>query len=376
MAEEFVLLGAAQTAAVESSKMLPTRYALASPNPLPLFPDGAADRRGGGRAKYVAGAFIVLSAVVSPALTFLRRPREVVTNVEAPRDPVFLTDGVHSGLRGAETYRLAAAAGETLTVEARFEVGGDLALDLLNGSTVLIASGPTVSHLAERDGDLYVRVHNPNNLWHELVVSRVAPAPVPEVVTTNGVGAGLTRGLSASVAGTHHPLGPFHAEEGLLVVVRFEPAAGDVNARILDATGETCAWGNGSDGLKRLFVDDARRCRELFLCDADSFADVAVDLVETIEAGSWSLEAPSARRVFVPAGYELVVTASFSHGEGDVDVELLDASGGLLSSSTSSADQEAVSVAAVVDSEVILRLYHAGTPSRARTTVALDVVIE
>lgn len=393
MAEEFVLLDSAPTAALGPTG-LPDRYARAVPNPLPLFPRLA---QGGARpAGWVLAMLLTLGGVVYPAgaaLWFASRdarigpPGEPTPAPPTPDDdplpppvsdpvrsePVVVADGLYPDIHAEwRSYRLSATGGETIKVEVRFAADGrDLHLELLDASGAQVGrhdwidGGASITWRVERDEVFSLNVANPGQLRHDLIVSRVA----------DGFGLGRAPELAASVAGSHHLLGPFHEEHGLLVAVRFSHAAGDVDARLLDEQGEVLAEGVGTTDVERLFVREARRCRELVLYRADNVADVEMQRVDRLHATSrQSLSAPCAGWVSVRAGQVLQATAWFSHAEGDVELELI-AGGEVVANSITSSDQEEVRWAAPADQDVVLRLFRVGEPVAPTSAVELEVVI-
>jgi hypothetical protein len=271
-----------------------------------------------------------------------------VERVAPPESAMWLTEGVFSSLRGVRnSYRISVSAGETITVEPRYEVGGNLSLDLVDSQGVLVATGQGVSSRAERDEVLSLTVNNPTDLWYRLVVTRVAPAPVSSVASGR-LGLGAVRGLAATRVGSRHsfnPMGP----EGLLVVVRFEHDAGDIDARLLDEQGNVIATSSGTTDVERLVVGEGWRCRELMLFGADGTADVDVLALAEISAGSSRVTSPSAHRLFVGAGLELRASSA----DPAVKLELLDFGGQLLSETGVEMDG-GVQWEAPADGEVVL----------------------
>lgn len=393
MAEEFVLLESAPTGAIVRHE-LPERYARATPNPLPLVPD-----MGSGRHLWGWGLAAILAlGVMNPmgaALWFASRdarsappgepapappPPPPTPNDEPPPrpfsdpvrpEPAVVADGRYPDLHSEwRSYRIPALGGETIKVEVRSAADGrDLHLELLDASGAQVGQhdwsdgGASVTWRVERDEVLSLNVANPRQLRHDLIVSRVA----------EGLGPGVALGLTASVAGSSYPFQPFHGGHGLLVTVRFPHAAGDVDARLLDESGLVCAESAGVVDLERLFVRDARSCDQLVLYRADNVVDVEVERVVWLDAGyGQPIDAPSAGCVFVRAGQELQVTATFSHAQGDVELELI-AGGQLVATSVTATDREEGCWTAPADTDVVIRLFHAGTPVATTSDVVLDV---
>lgn len=193
-----------------------------------------------------------------------------------------------------------------------------------------------------------------------------APAGLAGVVRP--IQPGVHRGLT--VAG--EALWTIDVTQGqkLGVDLQFKSATSDIDLELLDAAGDTVARSTaGGDKESVSFISPADQTLQIkaYTYGPSNRCTMTVTLEDgsgaaTLEPGEHPGQTCAGRatyRVLVPAGKKLVASIAFTSADGDLDLDLKDANGGLIMRSETTEDREAVEHTATVTETVTLVVWNA-----------------
>ncbi len=327
-------------------------------------------------------------------------------------------------------HRFTLGAGDDVTITVDFVNGeGNIDIELVNagGSVVAMSNGTgnneTIQYTAAAAGDYAVRVFltqdlgpTPGNTYSIRIDTQASPCPDDSFEDNDSpflaplVSAGSTNGLNVCDGDDDYFNIYVNAGETITVNVLFSQAEGDIDLALLNqltlpvatsasvTDNESVTYTQQNGGLLKILVTLYQDMGSMpgnpyqlqviitqgqpQTCPADSFEENDTRATaKTISTGNHTnlntcTGDDDYYQITLAANDQIDATASFTNGEGDIDLELLDGSGTVLDSSSTSNNSENVSFTVVTAGTYYLHvLLYADAGSTLGNTYSLNVSV-